>query len=198
MYWGTAENSLAAGTEPSAVDEGEESLNYAYALVDLFTPLSSGMNINTASADVLQLIPSPGDPAVGIRHRRHARGLDGLEGTEDDEPFENVQQLQQVPGFTREVAANAARFMSVRSSTFEVRVTAEVRKQQRTRLPCCSARSQGYKISIPIGNEGALRFHYRHQYWRRENHSHGAVAASPPRQWGGRIGDETRVHRTPG
>jgi type II secretory pathway component PulK len=134
MYWGTAENSLAAGTEPSAVDEGEESLNYAYALVDLFTPLSLGyVNINTASADVLQLIPLPGDPAVTASAIVDMRvGLDGLEGTEDDEPFENVQQLQQVPGFTREAAANAARFMSVRSSTFEVRVTAEVRKQQRT------------------------------------------------------------------
>ena len=134
MYWGTAENSLAAGAEPTVVDEGEESLNYAYALVDLFTPISLGyININTANEEVLQLVPLPGDPAVTAASIVNMRvGLDGLDGTEDDEPFDNVQQLQQVPGFTREAAANAARFMSVRSSTFEVRVTAEVRKQQRT------------------------------------------------------------------
>jgi len=103
-------------------------------LVDLFTPLSLGyVNINTASADVLQLIPLPGDPAVTAAAIEDMRdGSDNIDGTEDDEPFENVQQLQQVPGFNREAAANAARFMSVRSSTFEVRVTAEVRKQQRT------------------------------------------------------------------
>ena len=131
---GTAENSLAAGAEPTIVDEGEESLNYAYALVDLFTPISLGyININTANEEVLQLVPLPGDPAVTAASIVNMRvGLDGLDGTEDDEPFENVQQLQQVPGFSREAAANAARFMSVRSSTFEVRVTAEVRKQQRT------------------------------------------------------------------
>ena len=58
--------------------------------------------------------------------------LDGRDRTGDDEPFENVRQMLLFPGFSREAAANAARFMSVRSSTFEVRVTAEVRKQQRT------------------------------------------------------------------
>lgn len=134
MYWGTAENSLAAGTDPTPLDEGEESLNYQYALVDLFTPLSVGyVNINTASAEVLQLIPLPGDPSVTAQAIVNMRlGLDGVEGTEDDDPYDNVSQLQQVPGFTPEAARSAARFMSVRSSTFEVRVTAEVRKQQRT------------------------------------------------------------------
>ena len=134
MYWGTAENSLAAGTEPTAVDEGDESLNYTYALVDLFTPLSLGyVNINTAPEEVLQLVPLPGDPAVTAAAIKDMRdGPDGVDGNEDDEPFDNVQQLQRVPGISREAAAGAARFMSVRSSTFEVRVTAEVRKQQRT------------------------------------------------------------------
>ena len=133
MYWGNSANQLAASalTAQQPLNEDEE-ISYPFGLVDLFTPISKGyVNINTASGLVLQLLPGMDENrARNIIEFR--AGLDGIDGTFDDEPFENVQQLQQVPGFTREAAANAARFMSVRSSTFEVRVTAEVRKQQRT------------------------------------------------------------------
>ena len=134
MYWGNATNSLAAGTMPTPVEEEDESLNYEYALVDLFTPISLGyININTAPAEVLQLVPLPGNPAVTAQAIVDMRlGLDGLEGTYDDDPYENVSQLQQVPGFSRDAVTNAARFFSVRSSTFEVRVTASARGQERT------------------------------------------------------------------
>ena len=133
MYWGTAENSLAAGAEPTVVDEGEESLNYAYALVDLFTPISLGyININTANEEVLQLVPLPGDPMgyCGV-NSEHAR--DWMASTER----RMMSRLTTYSSCSKcrvllKTAANAARFMSVRSSTFEVRVTAEVRKQQRT------------------------------------------------------------------
>mgnify|MGYP005640785051 FL=1 len=36
-----------------------------------------------------------------------------------------------MPGFTRDAVSNASRFFSVRSSTFEVKVTASVRGQER-------------------------------------------------------------------
>ena len=133
MYWGNATNSLVAGTVPTAVEEEGESLNYNYALVDLFTPLSLGyININTAPAEVLQLVPLPGNPAVTAEEIVRVRaGLDGVEGTYDDDPYDTVSQLQLVPGFTRDAVSNASRFFSVRSSTFEVKVTASVRGQER-------------------------------------------------------------------
>ena len=135
MYWGSAENSLAAGTAPTPLEEGAESLNYNYALVDLFTPLSAGyININTAPAEVLQLAPMPGDPVVTADEIIRVRsGLDGIDGTYDDEPFDNVRQLQQVQAYAASPTwlADAGRYFSVRSSTFEVKVTASVRGQER-------------------------------------------------------------------
>ena len=133
MYWGNATNSLVAGTVPTTVEDEGESLNYNYALVDLFTPLSLGyININTAPAEVLQLVPLPGNPAVTAEEIVRVRaGLDGIEGTYDDDPYDTVSQLQLVPGFTRDAVSNASRFFSVRSSTFEVKVTASVRGQER-------------------------------------------------------------------
>ena len=133
MYWGNATNSLVAGAVPTTVEEEGESLNYNYALVNLFTPLSLGyININTAPAEVLQLVPLPGNPAVTAEEIVRVRaGLDGIEGTYDDDPYDTVSQLQLVPGFTRDAVSNASRFFSVRSSTFEVKVTASVRGQER-------------------------------------------------------------------
>ncbi len=151
MYWGNAENSLAAGTPPTPLEEGAESLNYNYALVDLFTPLSAGyININTASAEVLQLAPMPGDPAVTAEEIIRVRsGLDGIDGTYDDEPFDNVRQLQQVQAYAASPTwlADASRYFSVRSSTFQVKVTASVRGQQRVFVAVLQRKS---KTEIPI------------------------------------------------
>ncbi len=135
MYWGNASISLAAGTVPTPVEEEGDSLNYDYALVDLFTPLSVGyININTAPAAVLELVPLPGNPAVTAEEIVRVRaGLDGVDGTYDDDPYDNVNQLQLVQAFaaSREALSNASRFFSVRSSTFEIKVTAAVRGQER-------------------------------------------------------------------
>jgi hypothetical protein len=62
-------------------------------------------------------------------------GTDGIDGTWDDTPFTNIRELstRNIPGFqSREAAANAGRFLSVRSATFEVTVTAQMRGMQRT------------------------------------------------------------------
>ena len=111
-------------------------MSYDYAMVNLFTPLSVGyININTAPAEVLRLVPLPGDPAVTAEEIVRVRsGLDGIDGTYDDDPYDNVNQLQLVQAFaaSREAVSNAGRFFSVRSSTFEVKVTASVRGQERT------------------------------------------------------------------
>ena len=61
MYWGARDHPpgdlLQAGAQPFGVSAATCRRSQA-ALADLFTPLSDGkININTASAEVLQLIP---------------------------------------------------------------------------------------------------------------------------------------------
>jgi hypothetical protein len=67
-------------------------------------------------------------------------GLDGLDGTEDDEPFDTVDQIQRA-GFTADAIANAKRFFSVRSATYEVTVQAQVGKLSRTLVAVLSRAS---------------------------------------------------------
>jgi general secretion pathway protein K len=133
MFWGNSTNQLAATMMTSAVrEEEEEELDYPFGLVDLFTPISVGyININTVSIEVLQLLPGMDqNRATFIMDMR--AGLDGIDGTWDDEPFTNIQELRNVPGFqSAEALANAGRFLSVRSATFEVTVTAQMRGMQR-------------------------------------------------------------------
>ena len=91
---------------------------------------------------MLQLVPLPGNPAVTAEEIVRMRvGEDGVEGTYDDEPFStiagtpkvpNTRSLQMVPGFSSEAVSSASRFFSVRSSTFEVKVTSSVRGFERT------------------------------------------------------------------
>ena len=76
----------------------------------------------------------PGDPVVTADEIIRVRsGLDGIDGTYDDEPFDNVRQLQQVQAYAASPTwlVDAGRYFSVRSSTFEVKVTASVRGQER-------------------------------------------------------------------
>lgn len=150
MFWGNSTNQLAGTAMTSATVEGEnEEPDYPVGLVDLFTPISVGyININTTSMDVLQLLPGMDqNRASFIMDMRF--GLDGIEGTVDDEPFTNIQELRNVPGFqTPEAIANVSRFLSVRSATFEVTVTASLRGHQRTLVAVISRPSNPKDIKI--------------------------------------------------
>jgi general secretion pathway protein K len=142
MFWGNSTNQLAGTMMTSAVGVEEEEPDYPIGLVDLFTPISGipipgnrskfCININTASSYVLQLLPGMDLNRVqSIMEFRE--GPDRIDGTWDDEPFTNIQELRNVPGFqSAEALANAGRFLSVRSATFEVTVTAEMRGLRRT------------------------------------------------------------------
>ena len=76
IYWGGAatnhpgasfQHHLGFGNAPG------EAPNYPFGLVDLFTPFSSGkININTADANVLQLLPGV-DANVAAQHHQIAR-----------------------------------------------------------------------------------------------------------------------------
>lgn len=133
MFWGSV-----GGGGPQIFNRGvsgrrsafEEEPTYAVGLVELFTPVSSrAVNINTASANVLQLFPEiDANIAQAIIQRR--AGPDGQDGTDDDMPFRAVQELATV------AAPNAAQmaqnpFFTVRSQCFEIHVTANVGGTQR-------------------------------------------------------------------
>jgi general secretion pathway protein K len=99
-------------------------------LVDLFTPISSGkVNINTASASVLQLLGMDETTAKLIVQQR--AGPDGQDGTDDDVPFSNIGEAATV-GLSAQAVQQLQRSCSVRSATFAVEVTAHVGDYSKT------------------------------------------------------------------
>jgi len=122
-------------------------------LVELFSPFGGRLNINTASARTLQLLPGiNADTAARIVEQR--AGPDGVDGTEDDVPFHSVQEINSgLPGAGLPVprpggavtpgrgpapggiqgapqagvaAGGLAAYCDVRSYVFEVHVEAEI------------------------------------------------------------------------
>jgi len=108
----------------SAFDEP----TYAVGMVDLFTPVSGRLiNINTASATVLQLIPAidANFAQALISGPLGRNGFDQTEGTEDDAPFRSVQEVSRVLGGANpQVLGDLTRYFTTRSLVFEVHVTA--------------------------------------------------------------------------
>jgi len=105
----------APGQEPS----------YAFGLQDVFTPFSSGkININTADSTVLQLIPGM-DTTTAENIIKWRAGPDGVEGTADDTPFVGPGQLQ-AAGVSPQQAQQLQSYITTKSTTFEVHVTARI------------------------------------------------------------------------
>ena len=123
IYWGGSatnhepaqfQHKLGFGTAPGQIPD------YPFGLKDIFTPFSNGtININTADANVLQMIPGV-DAAMADAIVKQRAGPDGVDGTEDDTPFQNVGQLAAITGL------NPGTLCDVRSLTFEVHVTAQI------------------------------------------------------------------------
>jgi type II secretory pathway component PulK len=130
IYWGGSatnhpgaafqqQHKLGFGNSPGQIPD------YPFGLVDVFTPFSRGqININTADANVLQMIPGV-DANVAAAIIQQRSGPDGVEGTEDDTPFQNVSQIS-AAGISAAVVQNLGRYCTVRSFTFEVHVTAKI------------------------------------------------------------------------
>lgn len=138
MYWGPAGTNYAttAGIAPATRVESrrlhrDEPINYQVGLKDLFTPISGRLvNINTASAAVLQLMPGI-DANIAQAIVQTRSGPDGVEGNEDDTPFRNVGELINVPGIDRGLVSQFGRYFSVQSATYEVHVTARIGSYQK-------------------------------------------------------------------
>ncbi len=133
IYWGGAatnhpgasfQHHLGFGSSPGEVP------NYPFGLVDLFTPFSTGhININTANATVLQLLPGvDADTAESIL--KYRAGPDGVEGDADDTPFQNVNQIT-AAGVNPAAIAQIGRLCDVHSTTFKVTVTAQIGNYKR-------------------------------------------------------------------
>jgi len=134
MYWGPMGRERA-NREFESLSFGPSFLtadaSSSKGLMDLFTPISSGtVNINTASAAALQMIPGV-DPelAQGIIATR--AGLDGVEGTQDDAPFRTPGELINVPGMIPQFIQGLQGVLAVRSMTFEVLVEARIGEYKR-------------------------------------------------------------------
>ena len=107
-----------------------EAPTYAFGLKDVFTTFSSGkININTADANVLQLIPGM-DTTTAQDIIKYRAGPDGQEGTDDDTPFINPGQLQ-AAGVNAQLANQIQPFVTTKSTTFEVHVTARIAEYTR-------------------------------------------------------------------
>lgn len=136
MYWGPSgrdrfQSSADAGS--FAGSAGGFAGHGSVGLVDLFTALSEGsINVNTASPQVLQLIPGI-DPelAQGIVQLR--AGWDGVDGTEDDVPLRSVGELINVPGMFPQLVQRlqSAAILKTRSHSFEVTVDARINQYKR-------------------------------------------------------------------
>jgi general secretion pathway protein K len=148
MFWGSGGTGAAVvmnrqqGARRSHFDEP----TYAVGMNDLFTCLSSRLvNINTASATVLQVFPEI-DSTIAEAIVRERAGLDGTPGTDDDTPFRSTSELIRVrelqmlaPPPTSGTAGGAApgllqglqRYFTTRSLVFEVRVKVSIASTSR-------------------------------------------------------------------
>jgi general secretion pathway protein K len=120
-YFSQQRNRFGQAAAPPAITVG---------LTNLFTPLSDGkVNINTASAEVLQLIPGV-DPLI-------AEAIVGGRAGEDDGtglmgPYRAVNQVSRMPNIPQVIVGQLGQFCDVRSRTFQVEVDAEVGGYKRT------------------------------------------------------------------
>jgi general secretion pathway protein K len=127
IYWGGAATNHPGASFQHHLGFGNagEAPNYPFGLVDLFTPFSSGkININTADANVLQLIPGV-DANTAESILKFRAGPDGVEGTEDDTPFQSTGQLA-AAGVNPAAVGQIGSLCDVRSTTFKVTVTAQI------------------------------------------------------------------------
>ena len=126
IYWGGSASNhqgavfhhhLGFGNAPG------ETPNYPFGLSEVFTPFSVGkINVNTADATVLQMIPGVDEQTAEAIIKQRS-GPDGADGDADDTPFRSPNQIA-AAGINPQVVAQIANYCTVRSSTFEVHVTA--------------------------------------------------------------------------
>ena len=122
MYTGQGDGQKSAAPKGFGNSPFENN-GYAFGLKDVFTPFSIGLiNVNTADANVLQLIPGV-DESTAEAIIKTRSGPDGVDGTGDDTPYRSPSDVQRA-GISQEALGNINTYCGVRSQTFKVLVTA--------------------------------------------------------------------------
>jgi hypothetical protein len=135
MYWGSSSTNHQIGAfqrQPGGNSAPELPPNYGVGLADLFTAISSGkVNINTAQSPVFQLIP-------GIDAMRADAIVASREGDDDPSgltgPYKSLDAgylFNRIPGLGLEAARQLAQYCVLRSTAFEVEVTAQIGNYKR-------------------------------------------------------------------
>jgi len=105
--------------------------SFSGGLVDLFCAVSGPqVNINTASAAVLQMLPGV-DENLASQIIKARSGPDGVEKTEDDIPFHSPGELISVPGMSPLFVQGLTRYCNVHSGTFQVQVDVQINQSKR-------------------------------------------------------------------
>jgi general secretion pathway protein K len=128
MFWGNSSTNHPQGAFQLKTRGGVPVAPPAYTagLAELFTPMSSGrININTASAEVIQLIP-------GIDANMAQAIVAGRQGEDDGSgllgPYRTVQDLQRVPDLPPALRQQimSSQMIGTQSTVFEVQIDAVV------------------------------------------------------------------------
>ena len=136
LYWGPGASGAGgsktiAQQASSRIFSQKNQVQGSVGLVDLFTATAGRLiNLNTASAAVLELIPGI-DENIAQAIIQMRSGPDGVEGNEDDTPFRTVGELVNVPGIGRQMTGAFQRFFTVRSLYFEVHVLTQINTYKR-------------------------------------------------------------------
>lgn len=133
IYWGPNSTNHPASMfqqrQPATSNGQSGPPAVSAGLVDIFTPISSGqININTCSATMLRMIGM--DEASANRVISLRAGPDGQDGTDDDVPFNNPGEIINA-GLPPAAVGIFTPYLTVRSSTFDVRVDVEVGMSKR-------------------------------------------------------------------
>lgn len=136
LYWGGVMSDLRRASVPTPLhlrDPANPTGELTIGLVELFRTLGNPqINANTASAEVLQLVPGM-DEASARAIVSYRAGPDGISGNEDDTPFQSAQEIVAgVPGIDPAIQEQIAAYCATRSSTFGVEVTARLGEFSKT------------------------------------------------------------------
>lgn len=130
MFWGSSAQGVMSRLPPAMQSHFDEPI-YAVGLKDVFTALSGrAININTADATQLQVVPGIDENIAQAIISRRA-GPDGVDGSSDDTPFRNANELSSIAGIPPPVFQRIAGYLSTRSFVFEARIEARVDNQTR-------------------------------------------------------------------
>jgi general secretion pathway protein K len=131
IYWGNTVSNHPIGMIQQQFNRDGTAVpqSYPVGLVNLFTPMSSGrININTASAEVLQLVP-------GIDAPMAQAIVDGRQGDDDGSgllgPYPTVEAVRRIPEVSPMAMNGLRQFCSQESKTFRIEVDARIDKYTR-------------------------------------------------------------------